>query len=358
MNRPSHTRRILRAISHFLVFFGMIAFVISCCMMLFITVMTRSMGIDLTSSDIQLAAKLTFANVILLSLLCAVIDAIRRRYTVTRPANAIIRATEEIMQGNFDVRIPPLAKADDENTFNRIAAQINRLAEELSGIETLRTDFVANVSHELKTPLAVMGNYAAMLRDPHLSPDVREEYAKTISDSCRRLAGLVTNILKLNKLENQQIFPQNAEFDLSEQLCQCLITFEEEWERRSIEIHTAIAPDVRISGDAELLSLVWNNLLSNAFQFTDEGGRVGLSLTADRGLITVQVTDTGCGMSPEVGKRIFEKFYQGDPSHAARGNGLGLALVKRVVDIVEGEIAVESIPGKGSVFTVRIRRQG
>ena len=128
------------------------------------------------------------------------------------------------------------------------------------------------------------------------------------------------------------------------------------WEKSEIEIDTDIAENVKVKADAELLSLVWNNLFSNAFKFTEAGGMVSVSLTATEHHAIVKVKDTGCGMSPEVGAHIFEKFYQGDTSHSVQGNGLGLALVKRVVDIVQGEISVESVVGKGTTFTVRIRR--
>ena len=214
----------------------------------------------------------------------------------------------------------------------------------------------ANVSHELKTPLAVMGNYATMLQRPGITEEERCEYAKAISEAARKLAQLITNILKLNKLENQQIFPQPKEFDLGEQLCECLLVFEDAWEAKSLEIETDIEDDVRIKSDPELLSLVWNNLISNAVKFTPDGGTIGLSLKTEDGSVIVQVRDTGCGMKPEVGQHIFEKFYQGDTSHATQGNGLGLALVKRVVDILNGEIGVQSVYGIGSTFTVKFKR--
>jgi signal transduction histidine kinase len=168
---------------------------------------------------------------------------------------------------------------------------------------------------------------------------------------------MITNILKLNKLENQQIYPKIEEYDLSEQICESLLQFERTWEDRNIEIETDIEENVTVCADSELLTLVWNNLLSNAFKFTDNGGKVSLSLSANESHATVKVSDTGCGMSAEVGTRIFEKFYQGDSSRATQGNGLGLALVKRVVDIVDGEIGVDSTLGVGTTFTVRIRRQ-
>jgi signal transduction histidine kinase len=245
-----------------------------------------------------------------------------------------------------------------ETGFNEIIVAINKMTAELQGTETLRTDFIANVSHELKTPLAVMGNYATMLQQPGISQEDRIEYAKAISHSSRRLAALITNILKLNKLENQQIFPKHEEYDLSGQLCESLLQFEDAWETRRLNIETNIEDDIRICSDAELLSLVWNNLISNAVKFTPEGGTIGVSLKADEKNVVVSVSDTGCGIDPETGKHIFEKFYQGDTSHATQGNGLGLALVKRVMDILQGEISVQSTPGQGSTFTVRIRRNG
>ena len=208
----------------------------------------------------------------------------------------------------------------------------------------------------MKTPLAVMQNYSTLLQAPDLTEEKRLEYAKGVSDASRRLSEMMTNILKLNRLENQQIFPEVTEFDLGEQLCACLLQFENTWEQSSIEIDTDIAEDVRVEADSELLSLVWNNLLSNAFKFTSPGGSVSLRLTATQSHATVQISDTGCGMTPEVGAHIFEKFYQADSSRATQGNGLGLALVKRVVDILQAQIRVESTPGVGSTFTVTIRR--
>ena len=355
MKKPSF-RQVLRAVNNYVVFFLVVAFAVTCCMLLFVTTLADSMGLVFTSENIAQAAKLTFGNVVLITLIFGTIDYLRRKLMVERPVKRITEAAEKIMQGDFSVRIQPLRGIPDETGFNRIIACINQMAQELSGTETLRTDFIANVSHELKTPLAVMGNYAAMLQRPGITGEEKIEYAKAISEAARRLAQLITNILKLNKLENQQIFPQLAEYDLGEQLCESLLQFEDAWERKALNIETDIADGVQIRSDAELLSLVWNNLISNAVKFTPEGGTVSVSLKADDRFVTVSVSDTGCGMKPEVGQHIFEKFYQGDTSHATQGNGLGLALVKRVVDILNGEIGVQSVFGQGSTFTVRIKR--
>ena len=349
-------KKILSTISTFFIFFLLAAFVTTCCIMLFVSALQGSIGREFTQDEITVAAKITMLNVILLSIGMAVIDFVRRKLTVERPVKRITDATSKMIEGDFSVRIEPIAKFATDDSFNEIIECINKMASELSGVETLRTDFIANVSHEMKTPLAVMQNYGTLLQAPDLSEEKRIEYAKAITDSSRRLADMMTNILKLNRLENQQIYPNLTAFDLGEQLCESLLQYESTWERKNIEIETDIAENVIVSADAELLSLVWNNLFSNAFKFTEDGGKVTLVLAADEKYATVNVTDTGCGMSAEVGAHIFEKFYQGDTSHAMQGNGLGLPLVKRVVDIMQGEIGVESAIGVGTTFTVKIRR--
>ncbi len=355
MKKPT-LKQVMRAINHYVVFFLLVAFVTTCCMTLFLNILSASMDITFTAENITTAAKLTFGNVVLLTLLFTVIDLVRRRLTVDRPVKKITEAAQKIMQGDFSVRVEPLRGVPGEDGFNQIITAINKMAEELAGTETLRTDFIANVSHELKTPLAVMDSYATMLQQPGLSEEMKNEYAKAISNAARRLAQLITNILKLNKLENQQIFPALEEFDLSEQLCQSLLQFEDAWERKQLNIETDIQEGVHIRSDAELLSLVWNNLISNAVKFTHRGGTITVCLNAREDAVTVSVQDTGCGIKPEVGAHIFEKFYQGDTSHSTQGNGLGLALVKRVVDILNGEINIQSVYGQGSTFTVKIRR--
>lgn len=350
-------RRWLLSLRRYFIFFLLMAFVISCCMILFLNMMMRTTGILLTKDYVEQAAKVTFLNVVLLSLLCTIIDSIRRKFTVERPVRKIVMAAEKIMAGDFSVRIPLNSGFDYMGDFAVIADYFNKMAQELSGTETLRTDFIANVSHELKTPLAVIQNYGTMLQQPELPEEKRLEYARAVTGAARRLANLITNILKLNKLENQQIYPAVETYDLGEQLCECLLSFEDAWEEKNLDIETDVEEEILVDADAELLSLVWNNLFSNAVKFTEPGGKISLSLKSEGKYAVVQVADTGCGIAPEVGRHIFEKFYQGDTSHAAQGNGLGLALVKRVIDIVGGDISVSSEVGRGSIFTVRLRRK-
>ena len=357
MKNARRIKSVLRWINNYFIFFLLVAFVITCCTMLFVSTLSATLIITLSEENIATAAKLTFLNVILLSLVFSIIDTVRRKLTVDRPVKRITDAAERIMQGDFSVRIKPMSRFGSDEKFNDVIDCFNKMAEELGSVETLRTDFIANVSHEMKTPLSVMQNYGTLLQAPKLSEEKRIEYAKAVTEGSRRLADLMTNILKLNRLENQQIYPKFEEYDLSEQLCECLLQYENVWERKNIEIDTDIAENITIYADAELLSLVWNNLLSNAFKFTENGGKVTVTLAATSHHAVIKITDTGCGMSPEVGAHIFEKFYQGDTSHASAGNGLGLPLVRRVVDILHGEISVESEVGRGSTFTVRIRRK-
>ena len=356
MKMEDGIKKILKWLYRYFIFFVIVAIAITCCTMLFVSTLMKTLGIILTDENLNAATVLTFGNVILISLVFTIIDTIRRKITVDRPVKRITNAAERIMQGDFSVRIEQQSNFGTDGTFNRIIDCLNRMTEELGSVETLRTDFIANVSHEMKTPLAVMQNYGTLLQQPDLEDEQRIEYAKAVTDGARRLADMMTNILKLNRLENQQIFPQTTEYDLGEQLCECLLQYENVWEQTDIEIETEIEEGVRVKADAELLSLVWNNLFSNAFKFTEPGGTVSLSLQTTEHHAIVKVQDTGCGMSPEVGAHIFEKFYQGDTSHATRGNGLGLALVKRVVDIMQGEISVESVKGEGTTFAVKIRR--
>ncbi|MBQ9733787.1 MAG: HAMP domain-containing histidine kinase [Clostridia bacterium] len=349
------TKKILKGFSSYAIIFISVAFLVTCTTALFVSVLSTTLGISLDSEQLNAAAKLTFANVVFISLLITVIDGIRRRLTTKKTIAHIVEATERVIGGDFSVRIekPDYPGSDD---FEDIINSFNKMAEELSGVEALRGDFISNVSHEMKTPLAVIENYTRLLSAEGITEEGRAEYTAIIRQSSRRLSSMITNILKLNKLEHQKIFPKSERFNLTENLAESLFDFESVWEKKNIRLDTYIEDDVYMEADRELLSLVWNNLLSNAFKFTEEGGRVTVVLCCRDSDVIVRVADTGCGMSREVGAHIFDKFYQGDTSHATEGNGLGLALVKRVVDILGGEIYVESTLGEGSAFTVSFRR--
>lgn len=347
-------KRFLLALKRYLVFFLLIAFLTACCISLFSVTLARSLHVQLSQENLSLAAKLTFGNVVILSLLFTAIDFVRRELVIQRSVRHIVQAAQTIVAGDFSVRVKPISRFSSDESFNEIVQCFNRMAEELASVETLRTDFIANVSHELKTPLAAMNNYATLLQAPNLPEEQRVAYAKAIAQRSRQLSRMMTNILKLNKLENQQIYPNCHPYDLSDQLCQSLLQFEDVWESKDIDLDTQIPDRVTISADQELLELVWNNLLSNAFKFTPAGGQVRLCLRQLDQQVAVTIQDTGCGMSPETQSHIFEKFYQGDTSHATQGNGLGLALVRRVVDICQGSIQLTSAPDQGTTFTITL----
>lgn len=294
---------------------------------------------------IMLAATLLLAGI------CTVIDYVRRKTMVEAPTKRILDATERIASGDFSVRMEITHAYHHYDEYDYIMENLNRMAAELSHTEMLHTDFVSNVSHELKTPLAIIQNYATLLQDERLSPDLRRQYAETLVATSRRLTALVSNILKLNKLENQEIKPDRERIRLDDMLANTVLQYEELIDRKGLDL-TCDLDEVEIVSSPDYLEIVWNNLISNAIKFTDNGGRIGVSLKAEDGKAVVRVWDTGCGISKETGQRIFEKFYQGDTSHAGEGNGLGLALVRKVIDTIGGEISVESELGKGSTFTV------
>lgn len=295
--------------------------------------------------------------VLFVALAMTVFTAVMRKYSLGRPMQRVSEAARKIAGGDFSIRLEPLRKDGKKDYIEIMFDDFNKMAEELGSIEALKDDFISNVSHEIKTPLAVIQNYTAALDDTSLTSEQRKEYHATIISATGRLSDLVTNILKLNRLDNQEIVMKRKPYDLSEQVRQCSLAFEDVWERKEITFEADIEDDVIVHCDASMLEIVWNNLMSNAIKFTEPGGKVAFRLRRENEEAVVSVTDTGCGMSAETGAHIFDKFYQGDTSRAQEGNGLGLALVKRVVALSDGDITVGSQIGEGSTFTVRLKTQ-
>ena len=274
--------------------------------------------------------------------------------TYEEPMQEFAKATAKVAQGDFSVYVAPLHTMDKQDYLDVMITDFNKMVEELGSIETLKTDFFSNVSHEIKTPMAVIHNNAELLNMEGITEERRRECTGNILHATRRLANLITNMLKLNRLEKQVIKPTPTQFDLCAQLSECALQFEKSWEEKDIELIAEMEDRAFVTGDQELLELVWTNLISNAIKFTPPGGAVTLTQTSAADAVTVCVADTGCGMDENTVKHIFDKFYQGDTSHATEGNGLGLALVQRILELSDGTISVKSTPGKGSAFTVTL----
>lgn len=288
------------------------------------------------------------------SLIGTLLLSIFKKVYFDRPIRMIAEAAKKVAEGDFSVRIPSYRKDGKKDHVEVLIEDFNTMAVELSSIETLKTDFIVNVSHEIKSPLAVIQTYAAVMQDDDLSTEERHEYGKTIVEASKKLAELVTNILKLNKLENQEILPVSQTYALDEQLRECVLNFEELWDKKNIILAGEEIEEVSVTCDRTLLELVWNNLISNAIKFTDDGDMITLTLRKENGCAVVTISDTGCGMSEETAAHIFDRFYQGDTSHSTEGNGLGLALVKKVMVLVDGEITVKSQINEGTTFTVKL----
>lgn len=306
---------------------------------------------SLPISYIKSLAPITFFNLSLISCIFALIGTMWKKFAIEKPVSEINKVLIKIKKGDFSSK---LNRRNYPSRYSTIVNIVNMISEELSSIENLKVSLMSNISHELKTPVSVISNYAAILQDNNLSDEKKTEYAKAIADSSKKMSELITNILKLNQLENQNIPTDMKSFDLTEQLCENLLNFEEIWENKNIEVNTDLQENVFVKSDMQLLSIVWNNLLSNAFKFTPENGNITVTLTETRKHAVITISDSGCGIPEDQKELIFEKFYQCDDSRATDGNGLGLALVKRIINITNSFIYVESKLNEGTTFTVKI----
>lgn len=275
-----------------------------------------------------------------------------RRFLV--PIDKLINALRKVAEGDFSVQMDSKGGAAEIKKMN---ANFNKMVKELNGIETLRNDFIVNVSHEFKTPIASIEGYATLLLDDDLPKEDRLEYGKRILESTRRLSSLTSNVLKLSRLETQEYQPVQTAFFLDEQLRQAILSLENVWSGKALEIDMEL-PSLIYQGNEELLMQVWINIFSNAVKFTPPGGVITVRMDQADGWVNVMISDTGTGMDEETQKHVFDKFYQGDRTRNMEGNGLGLALVKKIVDLCGGKIRLESHSGDGTTFCVSLRSAG
>jgi signal transduction histidine kinase len=262
---------------------------------------------------------------------------------------AMIDALNQIALGDFSVFLNP----NDFGPYNKFVDNINTMAKELGSMETLRRDFVSNVSHEIQSPLTSISGYASLLENDALPPEQRKYYLDIIKLESARLSKLSSNLLKLSSLDSGVSPLSMSQFRLDKQVQSAVILLDPQWLKKNISI-TAELDKATVSADEELLSQVWINLLHNAIKFTQEDGTIHIALTAGDGKITCTITDNSIGIAPEDQIHIFERFYKVDKARdrSLGGNGLGLSLVKKIVELHGGCVRVESSPGKGATFTV------
>lgn len=288
-----------------------------------------------------------FIVLLLISLFFGTIISFIAARKVTMPMKTFERVTNEVAKGNFDVQLP-LTKNEE---MNELIVNFNKMVRELKSNETLKSDFISNVSHEFKTPLSTIQAYSKALRNKDLDDEMRKRYEEILDSNIKKLTNLTSNILSLSKIENQEIVASKVHYFLDEEIRQSILSLESEWQKKNIEFDLMLEP-VKHFGNKELLSQVWQNLIGNAIKFSNVNGKILISTAKFENKIKVRITDFGIGMDEETKKHIYDKFYQGDTSHNAEGNGLGLALVSRILKILNAEISVTSAPNEGATFVI------
>lgn len=269
-----------------------------------------------------------------------------------QPVNRFINQMNRLADGDFKARIHFGKPISAHPSFQEIERSFNKAAEELEQTEVLRGDFINNFSHEFKTPIVSIAGFAKLLRRGNLTPEQQEEYLAVIEEESLRLAQMATSVLDLTKIENQTILTNVSRFNVSEQVRSAILLLEEKWTKKKLEFNLRIG-EFDICANEELLKHVWINLLDNAVKFSEEYGYIDILVEEKDGKIAVAISNTGKPIPPESMKRIFNKFYQADESHSSQGSGIGLAIVKKVVELHQGTVSVQSSPDL-TTFTVEL----
>ena len=299
----------------------------------------------------------SMSMIALLSLFIAIAVSIAIERTIVLPLRNMTWHMNELAQGDFSVRMPP-NKRFEITEAKQFTKSFNTAAEELSGTEIMRSNFISDFSHEFRTPIASISGFAQLLRDPDLSPEERNEYLDIIIDESQRLSNLSEDILSLSRMESTSILQNIENVNVTETLRRSIAIVGVKAAAKNVSIDFKLA-ECSIEGNADYLSQLWTNILDNAVKFSPDSGKVSATL-AERNMISdparreivCTIIDNGCGMDERTRAHLFDRFYQGDTSHAQEGNGLGLALCNRIVDLHNGTIRVESAPGEGSSFVV------
>lgn len=270
-----------------------------------------------------------------------------------------VKGLKMIANGDFTVRMPEKKRNLFENMMiiRPMYDDFNKMAAELQNTSILRNDFINNYSHEFKTPVSAINGFANLMLRQNVQEDERRQYLQIIADESKRLADLSEETLLLFRFDAQQIITEKKSYSLDEQLRQCVIMLSDEWNKKKLNF-TGDFAEVMYIGNEELMLHLWLNLLNNAIKFTPEKGEIMISLVRHKKEAVVTVSDTGAGMDAETVSHIFEKYYQGSAGKKQQGLGLGLSIVKRIVEICNGTISVTSIPEEGSTFTVKLPLEG
>ena len=296
-----------------------------------------------------------FLVIAAMSLVCGTLIALFLGSVPLRSMNKMTEGLHRLASGDYKAHIEPKGFLCMIAPVRDMVESFNATAAELEGTEMLRSDFINNFSHEFKTPIVSIAGFAGLLKQGNLSREEQLEYLDIIESESRRLAQMATNVLDMTKVENQTILTDVTTFNLSEQLRTCVLLLERKWETKKLEMNLELEEHM-ISGNQELLKHVWVNLLDNAIKFSPEGQTVEISAAEEEGRIAVSICNTGSFIPKEQQEAIFRKFYQADRSHNTEGNGIGLAVVKRVVELHGGTVAVESNPSF-TKFTVTLPKK-
>lgn len=292
----------------------------------------------------------TWLRIFVFAVLFGVAVAVILNHAFVSPMSEMARAMQFVADGDFDVQLKCKSTISD---IKDVYTSFNRMVKALSETETLQSDFISNVSHEFKTPINAIEGYASLLQDSELPHDQQAQYVDKIIFNTKRLSDLVGNILLLSKVDNNSIRPKASVYRLDEQIRQSIFALERKWTEKNIDFDIEME-DVEYCGYESFMLHVWTNLIDNAIKYNSYGGEIKLRLANEGENVVFTITDTGSGISREEQSSIFNRFYQGDSSHKSEGNGLGLALVKRIVTSSGGEISVASEKGAGACFTVRL----
>ncbi len=284
--------------------------------------------------------------------LCIAIGTVLLFLAMKRISNPIIyisQAAKEVANGNFSARVEH--HSNDE--IGILAQNFNLMAAELGTMEYLRKDFISNVSHEFKTPIASIQGFAEMIQNKNISDEDFQQYSTIIIEESKRLSHLCSNMLRLSRLDHHFIPEKAKRFSLDEQIRKTIVLLEEQWSKKELAFDIELE-DISFLGDEALVQQIWLNLLENAIKFSNETGMISIHAQKMTDAVSVEITDQGSGIAEETQDRIFEKFYQSDASHSKEGNGLGLAIVKKIVDICDGTIEFKSGLGVGTSFIIKL----